>query len=333
MPILSADQYDAQCDAAGLLLERPEVVAWAATSFPIVLVDEGQDLKPQRLRMISALAGRTNLLLAAAEFQCLDPVLRPNPCAAWLRKTCDPVVLTKVHRTDVPDLLAAAIAIRAGNPPASARRFKILAAKGLPMAAVFLANAIAWRGRGNVGVISPSLSGAFARDVVERVCQRACGKQGNSPYAIRWERSEDDEVQSLLTEFKLGDAGTLTETVAAIRDLPESGATRETIGWIRRQARAAGVTSFTRTEVVAVLASRVAMRRQRLGVDKTMFIAMTVQQAKNREFDGVVVLWPFQVGGDAEHKRRLLYNAITRARQWCTVIVQSEELLNAPPFA
>jgi hypothetical protein len=113
-------------------------------------------------------------------------------------------------------------------------------------------------------------------------------------------------VQSLLTGLKLGDAATLTETVAAIRDLPESGATRETIGWIRRQARAAGVTSFTRTEVVAVLASRVAMRRQRLGVDKTMFTAMTVRQAKNREFDGVVVLWPFQVGGDAERKRRLL---------------------------
>jgi DNA helicase IV len=60
---------------------------------------------------------------------------------------------------------------------------------------------------------------------------------------------------------------------------------------------------------------------------------MTVQQAKNREFDGVVVLWPYQVGGDAEHRRRLLYNAVTRARRWCTVIVQSQNILNAPPFA
>ena len=48
------------------------------------------------------------------------------------------------------------------------------------------------------------------------------------------------------------------------------------------------------------------MRRHHLGVDNIMVAAMTVQQAKNREFDGVVVLWPFQVGGDAEHKRRLL---------------------------
>lgn len=61
--------------------------------------------------------------------------------------------------------------------------------------------------------------------------------------------------------------------------------------------------------------------------------AMTVHQAKNREFDGVVVLWPYQLGGDAEHKRRLLYNAVTRARGWCTVVVQNDNLLASAPFA
>src|SRR5215207_6013636 len=57
VPALRADQYDQQCDAAALLLEQPAVTAWVAASFPIVLVDEAQDLKPQRLRMIAALAG------------------------------------------------------------------------------------------------------------------------------------------------------------------------------------------------------------------------------------------------------------------------------------
>lgn len=59
---------------------------------------------------------------------------------------------------------------------------------------------------------------------------------------------------------------------------------------------------------------------------------MTVHQAKNREFDGVVVLWGFKISGDAEQKRRLLYNAVTRARSWCEVIVQSSKLLQQPPF-
>ena len=108
---LQPNEYDAQCDAAGLLLERPEVAAWVAASFPIVLVDEAQDLKPQRLRMISALAQSIILLVAADDFQCLDPTLRPNPCVAWLRSACTPVMLTEMHRTNVLALLSAAVSI------------------------------------------------------------------------------------------------------------------------------------------------------------------------------------------------------------------------------
>ena len=59
---------------------------------------------------------------------------------------------------------------------------------------------------------------------------------------------------------------------------------------------------------------------------------MTVHQAKNREFDGVVVVWPHTVAGSADQKRRLLYNAVTRARKWCNVVVQSQGIRDAPPF-
>ncbi len=58
---------------------------------------------------------------------------------------------------------------------------------------------------------------------------------------------------------------------------------------------------------------------------------MTVHQAKNREFDGVIVIWPHTVGGDAEHKLRLLYSAITRAKRRCLVLVQGKKALESPP--
>jgi DNA helicase IV len=60
---------------------------------------------------------------------------------------------------------------------------------------------------------------------------------------------------------------------------------------------------------------------------------VSVALAKNREFDGVVVLWPYAVGGDAEQKRRLLYNAVTRAKRWCLVLLQGAQLRRQPPFA
>jgi DNA helicase IV len=50
---------------------------------------------------------------------------------------------------------------------------------------------------------------------------------------------------------------------------------------------------------------------------------MTINQAKNREFEGVIILWPFAVGGDLESQRRRLYNALTRAQKWAIVIVRT----------
>jgi hypothetical protein len=167
---------------------------------------------------------------------------------------------------------------------------------------------------------------------VQKVGEKPLGQQRHGPYAVRWERSDDDETDALLAGFRLSVGASLSDTIAALRRLPAPGIVRETIGWARRQAYAAGVTRFEQAEVAAVVRRQVALRRHHVAGDQATLVAMTVQQAKNREFEGVVVLWPYQVGGDAEHKRRLLYNAITRARRWCTVIVQSEEMLAVPPF-
>jgi hypothetical protein len=67
---------------------------------------------------------------------------------------------------------------------------------------------------------------------------------------------------------------------------------------------------------------------------------MTINQAKNREFEAAIILWPFAVGGELDSQRRRLYNALTRAQKWAIVIVQdspqkktrlSEPLFSRPP--
>lgn len=333
IPPFASEDFDAQCDAAGALLERAEVRAWTAASFPIVLVDEAQDLKPQRLRVIRALAQSTTMLIAADEFQCLDAALRPNPLIEWIRATCAPELLTTVRRTDVPALLAASAAIRAGNAPAAAGNLRIFGAQGLPMAAAYVANAVAWRQGGRVAVITPSLQGNFARNVVQRVCERPCGSQGNGPFPIRWERYENEEAAQAIEHLDLDDVSSIGDALTALDRLPEGSVVHLTKKWIRRQSSVSGRVEFSRAEIESVIARQVAIRRQRYGVDTYDLLAMTVQQAKNREFDGVIVLWPYQVGGDAEHKRRLLYNAVTRARRWCTIVAQNPQILTSPPFS
>jgi superfamily I DNA/RNA helicase len=48
------EPFDARCDMAGALLERPGVCAWVVASFPIIVIDEAQDLRLERLRMVRA---------------------------------------------------------------------------------------------------------------------------------------------------------------------------------------------------------------------------------------------------------------------------------------
>lgn len=325
--------FDDVCNAAGLLLEQPEVSAWAAASFPIVLVDEGQDLKPERLRMLRALSNAAHALIAADEFQCLVQALRPNPLVAWLQQVAPPETLTQVRRTNAAGLLAAATAIRAGNTPVDGRGFRILRpGVSVPLAATLLANAIAWRQGGNVAVITPALRGGFAQSVVERVGLGPCGQRQNGPFTIFWEGNDRDQAQSIIAGLDLPAEATGAAVCAALRELPIIGPTRAALSWVQNQVHACGRTQFTRLEIEEVIARKVSLQRQHGGGLPHTLTAMTVQQAKNREFDGVVIIWPYQVGGDDEHKRRLLYNAVTRAKRWCNIIVQNQNILNASPF-
>jgi len=56
--------------------------------------------------------------------------------------------------------------------------------------------------------------------------------------------------------------------------------------------------------------------------NKSKIVFTTIHGAKNREFDNVIILWSYKVSGDLLYKRKLLYNAITRAKRNVVIIVQ-----------
>src|SRR5690606_7341670 len=49
--------------------------------------------------------------------------------------------------------------------------------------------------------------------------------------------------------------------------------------------------------------------------NKAKLTFTTIHGAKNREFDNVIVLWPYNAPSDLMQKRKLLYNAVTRAKR------------------
>lgn len=329
------EQYDETCKLVAALLARPAVRSWVAVSYPVVLVDEAQDLSLERSTMIEGIAASSDVLLAFDEFQCLNPGLRPMAINAWLPGRCVPTSLSRCRRTSDAELLEAAHALREGRAlNAGGKRFKIIPTPGKPdFAATYLANAIAWRAGRSVALLTPSRSGGFADSVVDLVRSRALGKRGNGPYPIEWENSETEERASLWKDLDLPECCTVSEALSILEPYRDSPAIKAAKEWIARQRSVHGIEVIGAEDVKRQIGRVLAARRRFAAGPSAAYVAMTIQQAKNREFDDVVVIWPYTVATGDDQRRRLLYNAITRARRQCSVLVQGQKLLEGPPFA
>lgn len=329
---IEPDQYERVCEAAGTLLQIKEVCGWVAATFPILLVDEAQDLTANRLHIVQGLASRLEVFAAADEFQCLNEELRPNPACAWLAQVCPVEELIQPRRTNIAELLDAAAAIRQGRPPESGKAFKVLLTPKTPFAGAWLNGALHWYGGGrSVAVITPTL-GTFAQATVAWAAQNKT-KKGAGPYLIHWEESEAKAAVSFLGRIALQEENDIPSVTTLLTASGDFRATRDLVDWMDRQRRARAKTTFSKGEVEQAIRQVFAQRRRVWKGDESGWRGMTVHGAKNREFDNVIVLWPAAVGGSDDQKRRLLYNAVTRAKERCLVLVQAKANLNQAPFA
>lgn len=327
--------FDAICDLAGRLLEESSVQAWVASSFPIVVVDELQDSKAGQLRVLKGLCARCECIAAGDPFQDLEG---EGTCLSvdWAREQGTPTVLVTTHRTSNAGLLAAATALRTAQPVTIAGGFSLKGVQAAGLGAWEVASKIAkWRNLGTIAVITPvsAARSTFVRQVVERVnSEPPLGKQWKvGPFKLPWETAQDAHIDRTCRELRLPD-----DDVQLVRadELPLAGGgyigrVRE---WLARQRRLLGRREFSVAEVRAVVREVVHHGRAHARQDERRLAAITIHQAKNREFDRVIVLWPYEVSGNDERKRRLAYNAITRARHEACVVVQSEARVRQSPF-
>lgn len=329
---IQANHYERVCDAAGALLQIKEVRDWVAASFPVLLVDEAQDLTANRLRLIEGLAMRLQVFAAADEFQCLDEDLRPNPACEWLARVCPAEELNQPQRTNVAELLDAAAALRGGLAPKSGRLFKVQLTPKPQLAGAWLSGNLCWFGGGrSVAVITPTM-GMFAKAVLIWTANNKTTK-GVGPYSISWENSEAKAASSFLAGIVLQDLNDIPSVLDVLSGAGDPRAAKDVAEWMDIQRRARSKEKFSKEEIEKAIERSFVQRRRARGSEGQGWRGMTVHGAKNREFDNVVVLWPAAITGSDEQKRRLLYNAVTRAKERCLVLVQAKAILGQAPFA
>lgn len=329
-------EFDASCDLAGRLLEESCVRKWVAASFPIVVIDELQDSKGGQLRVLQSLSVGCHCIAAGDPFQELDG---DAVCASvdWARGQGVPTVLATTHRTNNAGLLAAASALRAGQTVSTAGGFGLKGVSAWGLGAYEVATKVArWRRLGTIAVITPvgAASSPFVRQLIERVnSEPPLGKQWKvGPFTLPWEAAPSQHVHDICCALGLSEDDAVR---VRVHDLLLSGEGRiaRLRSWIARQRRLFGRTEFSTAEVRQAVKSIVQQGRAHANQEERRLIAMTIHQAKNREFDRVIVLWPYEVSGSDERKRRLAYNAITRAKEEAFVLVQGEARIRQSPFS
>jgi len=232
--------------------------------------------------------------------------------------------------------LTAAHSLRNGEAvPNNGSGFTVLGAKNKDVGASFVSRNLTWWRRSNdIAVLTPVRAerSSFVRELIQRVEERSIGNPACGPHRVPWEVSQEDECEQFLKDLGLPTVLSREICASDICQLEENGSSKALKSWLDRQRRVAGRTTFTVSEIQETVRlihqrSRAYRFMRNCGVR-----AMTIHQAKNREFDSVIVLWPYEIRGHADRQRRLLYNAVTRAKRQAIVIVQNPGRLTQSPF-
>jgi superfamily I DNA/RNA helicase len=329
-----AGDFNQTCNACGCLLEVQQIAKWVAAAYPVVIVDEAQELGVQRLRVIRALEPHVDLYVAADEFQCLDEAIDTAPCMAWFQ-TGQITRLQQVHRTTQQGLLAAGTALRDGRAPMNGAGLAIRYEfpNQMPFAIGHALNEARRNGASAALIVAPG-SRPWANELIPRLTDGLrSARQAVLPLRIGWEAKPDDEVDRVLAVFESNARVSATEILQRLGEIADQPHWLSLcIKAVAYQLRVIGQEHWSLEALRDMMGRKAALQRAYGYQPHSGIPVVTIGGAKNRQFRNVVVLWGPGVRGDAEQQRKLLYNAITRTEARCTIFVRTRELLAAAPF-
>lgn len=310
--------FDQVIREAVRILESETARRVVGQTYPLIIVDELQDCHGSILELIKALSVCGNLLAAADDFQLLDTTVQGCPSIEWIR-ALEHQGAARIHRTEEPHRFAnpaifqAARAVREGEPTEK---------WAIPMVSCPKAGPAAWRiltsllwskppWRGSTAVLCTSLDDPFLKQVLESLerqwVKRAKGAQ------LRWtiEGTGAAEQEKLLAEVLRSEE----------REIDSHEIAARVLRCARRFSRLRGLPELTPAVLKRHVETAVHSRRAYCPLNPKKLVT-TIHGAKNLEFDNVVVLWGYKLQDEnSENARRLLYNAVTRAKHNCMVLV------------
>lgn len=314
------------------LLEFDIIMEVLKFSYPIIIIDEFQDCDEQQLGIIQKLSSNECLIIAADDFQKLDD---SNDCppVEWLRENISFEELDQVWRTSENTILSSSSAIR--NNTSAETPIEIKYAPAYQFAAYLISSEMQWYSRmgasgRTLAILSPvrPSTDVFVRKTLERLREPFVNNKTYGRLSPRYFRIEDENrvtVETLIS--KIPDFTSKDKTERGdlelwreINDVCIRLAAQRALRLLKMR----GKDSLSKTEFREILSSTLHFAKTFLLQPKDNRVFLTVHGAKNREFDDVFILWPQNTISSMGNLqlRKLMYNAITRAKRKVILIVQ-----------
>lgn len=301
-------------------------------SYPIIIVDEFQDCDEQLVDIVKKLNDCSQLIVAADEFQNLSGT---NDCLAteWITSSLDCNILEKIWRTDENKILESSRALRTNKSTNNGVDIKFVQSKDL--AAFTILSNMQWYDRmgcfgRSVAIISPvGPSGdTFVHQTLERI-RFPMERKGSKPYKLNsmsyfQEGHKNVTVQNILESFKeWASIEVVTHEQLDLWKFDDHLGFKYSVNRAKRLMKLRNVNYITKNEFIGLLSSGIHFVNTYLFKKGDTRIFLTIHGAKNREFDDVFILWPkYTLPKGDLYLRKLLYNAITRAKRKVVIIVQ-----------
>jgi hypothetical protein len=307
-------------------------------SYPIVIVDEFQDCDGALLDVIKKLSDCSRLYVAADNFQKLDD--SDNcPATEWLSQAMTLDHLHHIWRTNETSILDSARALRLNEATTNGIEVNFVPSKDIA-AYVILSN-MQWYdkmgGQGRtVAIISPvgPQSDSFVRDTLKRLHEPMERKSTKRKKGYRLEPKpfQIDDGKSTTAQDILTQCIDWESLKVVTLDIFESWksvghpAFEIAVKRAKRLMKLRNTNELSKVEFSALLSAGMHFVKNFVTYSVKSRLFLTVHGAKNREFDDVIILWPqYTLPSQDIYLRKLMYNAITRAKRKVLVIAQGQK--------
>jgi hypothetical protein len=310
------------------LLESDLILNIIGKSYPLIIVDEFQDCTRDTLRFIQSLSCCSQLLIAGDQFQTLEEDVQGCPAIEWAEKLrhqgrIEYVDLPGCRRTEKREILDAARCLRSNVESVSSTVPVYHAPMYGPAAFRMVQRFVPWNTvdritTGTCALIVLSVDDPLLNKLITSFHDQIARKNLN--IRIPWEIPvhEEQHEQEILAELGVSNSGPDANWNGEMEPASATAAciARELL-WF---SRLRGISPIP--QELAIQFARIHVHRIRaFGWRSPRFQILTVHGAKNQEFDHVFVFWGYKSAAwSQEQQRRLLYNAVTRAKKTCTVL-------------